>query len=200
MVPRPAGEVHDTIRAFFAIELAAAARRAAADAVRALRKRDGADAVRWVRAEALHVTLRFLGDIERAQIAPLVRCVGAEVGPLASFRLGLGPAGLFPSPRRPKVVVLDVSPPQPVVELAAAVERGVVAAGCEPETRPFRAHLTLGRVRGRRWPSVDAVAPLQAEAFDVTEAVLFRSKLHPSGARYTALERIPLRAFNPTHP
>jgi 2'-5' RNA ligase len=136
----------DAVRAFFAIELGEPARRAAAEVARRLREAPGGDGVRWVRPEALHVTLRFLGDIAPAQVAPLARRAAGELAALAPFALRLGPAALFPTPRRPRVVALDLAPEAPLTALAAALERAVVAEGFAPEPRAFRAHLTLGRV------------------------------------------------------
>jgi 2'-5' RNA ligase len=193
--PLRGGDEDTTLRAFFAIELAAPARAAAAALATRLRKRPGGDAVRWVRPESLHLTLRFLGAVAPAHTAELCRRVGAEVGRIAPLRLRLATARIFPSPRRPRVVALGVEPEAPLAGLAAAVERGVVAAGAEPEGRRFRAHLTLGRIRpGSDLPRVTAADTPDAEAFDVNEVLLYRSDLHPDGARYTALARVPLGA------
>ena len=184
------------MRAFFAVVLDAATRRAAAAWTHSLRGRSGGDAVRWVREESLHVTLHFLGDIDPARVPDLVRAVALETAGVEPFRLRLGAAHLFPSERRPRVVVLDLEPLLPLEALAGAVARGAAAAGFAPEERPFRAHLTLGRVKARTAQRLDVTAPdtVGSEACDVTEAVLFRSELQRTGARYTPLERVPLGA------
>jgi 2'-5' RNA ligase len=182
------------IRAFFAIELGDAARRAAAELAAALRERPGGDAVRWVRPEAMHVTLRFLGDIAPGQVEPLLAQVRAQSEALAPFQLRLGAPGCLPSARRPRVLLLELEPAAELSALAAAVERGVVAAGCAPETRAFRGHLTLGRVKQPgRPPSLDGLSAEPA-LFDVTESVLLASQLHPSGSRYNPLGRAALGA------
>ena len=180
-----------TLRAFFAVELGEPARRAAAEVVRRLARAPGGDGVRWVRPEALHVTLRFLGDVAAPQAEPLARRAAGELAALAPFPMRLGPAALFPSPRRPRVVALALEPEAPLAALAEALERAAVAQGFAPEPRPFRAHLTLGRVRERRFPAVSGVA-VPAEETAVSEAVLFRSELRPEGSRYTPLFRVPL--------
>jgi 2'-5' RNA ligase len=193
--PREARDDATRIRAFFAIEIGAPARRAAGGLVEALRARPGGDRVRWVREENLHVTLRFLGDIGRAAVPDLLREVALETAGVAGFGLRLGAVRLFPSSRRPRVVALAVTPPEPLSELAAAVERGVVAAGLAPEERRFRSHLTLGRLRpGGSPPDVTVPDTPDAETLRVTEVVLFQSELHRSGARYTPLGRTPLGA------
>ncbi len=191
-----------TIRAFFAVDVDDATRAAASDVASALRAGPDGGEVRWVRPESLHVTLRFLGEIDARRVPELTSRVREQTERLSPFRMRLGGPRPFPSLRRPTVVVLDVEPEEPLRELAEAVERGVVAAGFAPETRTFHPHLTLGRVQrrrggdrrrtGRRFSTgMDAAAPADV-ACDVTESALFRSELAPSGARYTPLERIPL--------
>ena len=180
------------MRAFFAIDLDARARSAAAGVADQLRACPGGDAVRWAREEGLHVTLRFLGDIDCGRIARLAGCVREQTATLSPFRLQLGGARLFPSKRRPLAVALDVAPAELIEELAAAVERGVVAAGFGPEPRPFNAHLTLGRIRGKRFSLVTGDVTTSGESCPVKEVVLFKSELQPSGAHYTSIERAPL--------
>jgi 2'-5' RNA ligase len=184
------------IRAFFAVELGAEARQVAGRCIEGLRAR-ARGRLSWVRAEGLHVTLRFLGDIAPDQVTPLALRVGPEAAAVAPFGLGLGQLHLFPSPRRPRVVALDVEPAPPLEGLARAVERGVVAAGFPPEPRPFRAHVTLGRVRDGGVPCLDGEPAPSAAPFEVREVVLFESRLGPGGSVYTALERLPLGAGAP---
>ena len=168
-------------------------RGAVADLLARLREGSG-PGVRWVRPEALHVTLRFLGNIGSEQIAPLRCSVGAAVSGLAPFRLGLGAVQHFPSSRRPRVVVLEVAPEANLSELAAAVERGTREQGFEPDDRPFRAHLTLGRMKsgGGRAPAIRGLVVPPDTGCAVEEVVLFRSELRREGARYTPLERMSL--------
>ncbi len=180
------------IRAFIAAEISDDARGAAAELMRALRRAPDGDEVRWVRPETLHLTLRFLGDVEPDAVGDIAACVGKAVADAAPFELSLGEAVAFPSPRRPRVVALGVVPEEPLVQLAGCVERGVVAAGFPAEERRFRAHLTLGRLRGRRLPDLAALPAPEAPPFPVDEVVLFSSRLRPQGALHTPLERIAL--------
>ena len=196
------------IRSFFGLELGDEARRRTAGWLEALRSRFGDEDVRWVREESLHVTLRFLGPTDPEHVPALVDAVAEASRDVAAFALTLGPAEVFP-PRRPRVVALGLEPVAPLAALAAVVERGVVAAGAPPEERPFRPHVTLGRVRRGRRLRLDAET-LRAvtgsvterrDAWDVMETVLFRSDLTPTGAHYTPLARVPLGAPGGTlHP
>jgi 2'-5' RNA ligase len=199
------------IRAFFALELGAAARRRAVATIGALRAAPGGDDVRWAGGETLHVTLRFLGATDPADVPRLVRAVSDATRAIAPFELALGALEAFP-PRRPRVLALGLEPAAAVAALAAAVERGVAAAGLPPEQRAFRPHVTLGRARReRRIPRelleeeslrrVTASVTAPGDAWDVVETVLFRSQLSPTGAHYTPLERVPLGApGGPLHP
>jgi 2'-5' RNA ligase len=90
------------------------------------------------------------------------------------------------------VIACEVGPEEPLAQLAQAVEGAVTAAGCEPDTRRFRAHLTLGRIAGRLRKPVTAAVTAAGESWLVDEIVLFRSELTRSGAIHAPLERIAL--------
>jgi 2'-5' RNA ligase len=179
------------VRAFFAWELPEAAKAALGALAHELRARPDGDAVRWVRSESYHVTLRFLGNVETALLPALVAAVQAELAAAKPFAVVLGAPHAFPSAQKPRVVVVALEPEAALAALAERVEAGVVAAGLPAERRRFRAHLTLGRVRSRRLPAFDP-QPLEAGALGVHEVVLFRSDLHRDGSRYTPLARLPL--------
>lgn len=182
----------EQLRVFFAIELDESARSEASRSVRALQNGTHDDTVRWVREESLHVTLRFIGDVERVRIRALSDSVRKQTAALRPFRLEFGGVRPFPSRRRPGFWVLDVGPVEPLEELAAAVEQGVRMAGFAPESRPFRPHLTLGRIRGKKVPAVTGDVTVVGEGCVVKDAVLFKSDLLPSGAQYTPIEHVPL--------
>jgi 2'-5' RNA ligase len=182
----------ETLRAFFGIPLSEEARRVAGELQRRLRRLPGAESVRWVRPEILHVTLRFLGDVARERVPELAREVGRALAGETPFELRLGAVRGFPSARRPRVVALEVEEPERLVALAAAVERGTLAAGFAPEERGFRAHVSLGRLRDGRPPAVETVAAPDFPPSPVREVILYRSELSPSGSRYECLERLAL--------
>ncbi|MCL4684338.1 RNA 2',3'-cyclic phosphodiesterase [Myxococcota bacterium] len=183
------------LRTFLALEIGDEARRVAAGWVERLRREPWGDAVRWAPAEALHVTLRFLGATAEDRVASLVTTLRRETAAIAPFTVQRGAVSGFPHPHRPRVVFLglDDEPAGVLVELAAATERAARAAGFAPETRPFHGHLTLGRRRSSRRPlrlpdgECAEPAPFSADA-----VVLFRSQRSAAGATYTPLERIAL--------
>ncbi len=158
------------------------------------REGGGIREVRWVRAEQLHLTLKFLGEVAGERIAGLAAALDAGLGARPPFTVELRGAEAFPSARRPRVVWIGCAEGgERLGELAAGVEKALAPLGFPPEQRPFAAHLTVGRVRV---PPRDP-APLlrllaRAEeaafgSFPVPAVALVRSDLFPSGPRYTIL-------------
>jgi 2'-5' RNA ligase len=187
------------LRAFIAVPIPRALCGSIARVVDALRGQPGGERVRWVRRENLHVTLRFLGNIDPDITPTLLSRVREQTALLTPFELSLTRVDLFPSRRRPSVVAFELAPAEPLCELARVVECGVVAAGLPREERPFRAHLTLGRIRERNLAlDVTASDTAVADALPVTEAVLFQSELQPTGALHTSLGQARLGVDGPS--
>jgi 2'-5' RNA ligase len=188
------------LRTFFAVEISDAARCAAQAVAQRLAAAPGGEAVRWLRPESYHVTLRFLGTTRRDRVEALVAAARHATRAIEPFELRLSGLAGLPS-QGPRAIVLDVAPHEPIAALEKQVESAVVAAGFTAEPRAFRPHLTLGRIRERRGraPLLDpAIAPAHAAPFVVTSFALFQSDLDPGGARYTPLERISLdQRFSP---
>jgi 2'-5' RNA ligase len=201
------------LRTFFALALHGPVRRLAERERERLAALPGGDAVRWVRPEGLHVTLRFLGETAESAVPALLERVAAHTGRVPAFPLRLGPARPFPSRRRARVITLPALPEEPLRRLAAAVERGVVEAGFPEEGRDFRPHVTLGRLRRGEKISRDLAAAMTApdtpaaeapdmatDATPVNEVLLFRSELSRGGSIYTSIGRTPLGAPGPESP
>lgn len=152
--------------------------------------------VRWVRPEGLHLTLKFFGDTEPDRAVPigalLERAVG-QTGPVACAPEGLG---TFPAPGPARVLWAGYHG-EPALELLAhRIEEGAVTLGFPVEGRPFRAHVTLGRIRdGSRLP-VAAAAQLEGrhllESLLAERVVLYQSAPGPGGSRYDPLATFPL--------
>ncbi len=179
------------VRSFFAFEPAEAVKSALTALAAALRARPDGDAVRWVRPEGYHVTLRFLGNVPASEVPALAQAVADAVEDFPPFEVTLGAPRAFPSARAPRVVVVELAPEAPLAALAERIEAAVASAGIAPSPRRFRAHLTLGRLRSRRLPALDA-CPFEAEPCEVRDLVLFRSDLGRDGSRYTPIARLPL--------
>ena len=147
----------------------------------------------WVPADNLHLTLRFIGDVER----PLANDLADALGQVRSERVALRIAGIGTFDRRSGGVLwAAVAPKEPVAALAARVERACVAAGLEPEHRAFHPHITLARWRGHRTHDLERAlacnGDLSSDRFEVTAFTLFESRLSRHGAHYEAIADYPL--------
>ncbi len=180
------------LRCFFALPLAPEARDELARVVRSLQGSEWAERVRWVPAANLHLTLLFLGALEPGRARAVADAVGAATSALPPFPYELSGLDALPSKRRARVVVAGIAEQPALQALAAGVSQSLVPLGFEPDARPFRPHVTLGRARRGplRSPPLDVpVAPLRTQARHV---VLYRSDSGPGGSRYTPLARLPL--------
>ncbi len=147
---------------------------------------------RWTPAANLHVTVRFLGSVERAVVDQIAGRL--EAVPLRSFALGLSGLGTFQRGRLVRVVWLQVRPGvEEARELAALVEAECVRAGLAPEARAFQAHLTVARARARDGAARPPLpVPPEAAPWRAEELVLYSSRLGRAGAVYEPLRTIRL--------
>jgi RNA 2',3'-cyclic 3'-phosphodiesterase len=180
------------VRAFFAIALSEQLRESAAACARELALRPGGDGVRWVAPASYHLTLRFLGNVAASEIEALAERAQDALAGSAPFALSLGAPLAFPTPRRPRVIALGALPEDALAGLATRLERAASECGIASDEKTFRAHLTLGRVRARRFPALAAAAPAAVQL--VQQVVLFRSDLGHDGARYSPLATLALGA------
>ncbi len=176
-----------TIRAFIAIHLPPEVQAALGQVAAALGEGLPRGAVRWVQPELMHLTLHFLGDTDVAKLPAISRAMDEAVAGRAPFTLTLDGIGCFPNPRRPRVVWAGLAGDSAqLLALKAALDEQLAALGWPPEDKPFRAHLTLGRVKDERAAQgLDLSAPLPPLAVPVTAIYLMESQLRPNGPIYT---------------
>ncbi|GAB4190165.1 MAG: RNA 2',3'-cyclic phosphodiesterase [Roseiflexaceae bacterium] len=189
------------MRLFTAIELSEAVKAALVAAQEPLRR--GNPPVKWVGPPEMHLTLQFLGETDPAQLPAITTAMRAALAGAGPFRLQLGALGAFPNTRRPGVLWVGVGGDLAALERTqAAVVNALEPLGFPREQRPFRAHLTLGRVRRDAPPADQArlgavLATLPAPpplSWEADQVVLFQSELLREGPRYTPLEEVRLEA------
>lgn len=155
--------------------------------------------VSWVKPEQLHLTLKFLGEVAEAALPLLQDALGRCLAEVAAFSLALSGLGTFPPKGTPRVIWVGVSEGGPEVgELNARIEEALHPLGFPREDRPFHPHLTLGRVKGTRHlqPLLERLRSLEVKELGrmrVRFVDLMRSDLHPHGAIYTLVHRVPLK-------
>src|SRR5574337_386439 len=196
MPDRPDSQPGSMIRVFVAANLDSDLKTALARAQDRL-KTTRAD-VGWVRPENLHLTLKFLGQVEASRlgaIGEVVAAAAAECGPVSLVFEGLG---AFPRPRAARIVWAGVSHgAEALTALQSRIETGLEPLGFAREARPFTAHLTLGRVRSpahrEQLARALTLVPVEALGEMVLDRIeLMKSDLSVGGARYSILQSFPL--------
>jgi 2'-5' RNA ligase len=184
------------LRAFLGIGLDEPTRAGLAAFIERLRR--GRPHVAWVPPPNLHLSLLFLGNINRDLLEPVAAAMDAIAAAHKPFGVRLGTPGAFGSPRAPRVLWAGVDAPPGLYRLQEALAAAVRDLGLRLESRPYRPHITLGRVRSPRGretllASLEALGPTLTGGFAVDAFVLFQSLLSPTGARYRVLHRCALQ-------
>ncbi len=183
----------ERIRTFIAIEIPEDIKKKIASIVDMLK--DRLPGPSWVRPATLHVTVRFLGGVEKERIEPIegiLERIGSETRP---FKLTITGMGGFPSIRMPRVLWIGIEQSQELTELHRKVEQGLRGLGFEEEERAFRPHLTICRTkdeaqRRRLSRELAHLEPAICETFVADGMILFKSELDPRGAIHTPLRHI----------
>lgn len=184
------------MRAFFCIELDEAYQKELERIVSRLRHQV-TTRVSWVRRENLHVTLKFLGEIDPASLPQLQHAAAEAIRSIVPFDWQLNRLGAFPQLERPRVIWAGCrEEPQPLHALYAALEMQLQALGYSPERGTFTAHVTLGRVKegGPRSREIAlALENVPSFAYQIrTESLtLMESQLTPTGAIYRSRFQLP---------
>ena len=189
------------IRSFVAVELPEPVR-AALGRIQEGAKGTAGGAVKWASPGGIHLTLKFLGNVDEEKVPQLVQALTGACEGSGTFELALSKLGVFPGPTRPRVAWVGLSGGVPeLLRLQERVEKALSPFGFPREERAFTPHLTLARVR--EYVSVEEArafgegflkATPEAVSFRVEGISLMRSQLAPSGAVYSVLAFIPLHA------
>ena len=181
------------VRTFIALELSEAAKAGILGCVEALRDR-GVKAS-WARPSTIHLTLRFLGDVDDERLADVVSATERAAAVAQRFEFVTTGLGAFPSPARPRVVWAGVEAPDALYELRSALDVELESAGFARERRRFHPHVTLGRIRSSVGGLAELLSetPLPAETTRVAAVLVMKSTLAPSGAIHEIVSQVVLR-------
>ena len=152
----------------------------------------GISGARWQDDDQLHLTLRFIGEVDRHEGDDIHAVLGSIHQP--RFDLAISGLGMFDRRGIPEVAWAGVAPQEPVLRLHKKVDQAIVRAGQEPERRAFHPHITLARL-GRGAGSVEGFlgsTGVSSAPFTVDSFSLIESHLTPDRAVYTEVERYPL--------
>ena len=186
------------MRLFVALDFPDAVRQTLRELI--ARLQPGFRSAKWVRPEAMHITLKFIGEVDGEKLAP-IRGALAPVHSTAPVEIHFRGLGFFPNERRPRVLWCGVEASPNLAELAEAVQRAIVPLGIPAESRDFVPHLTLARFNSDDAPRKDLETLVRAagelKSYDFgrtreTEFHLIESILKPAGAEYRRLETFPI--------
>jgi 2''-5'' RNA ligase len=181
-------------RVFCAVALPEEVRNRAAVHTKTLREAAPKVRASWPRAESLHVTLKFLGEMETARVNSLSQAAARAAEGFEKFELAIEGAGAFPPRGMPRVLWLGVRDESGKLSmLHKRLEEECAFEGFARETRAFHPHLTIARLRAPA--NSQSLAAMHQEmgferaAFNVNELLVMRSELGPGGSRYTEISR-----------
>lgn len=184
------------VRIFFAIDLPDTIKEQVGRFIGSLKKKSKSHAIRWSRPENLHITLQFLAEIKTEHVPLLIANVKEKLASAAVTlpTLSIGKVHLFPNPYRPRVIVMDIAPQEELMALSKLIGTSIQEINYPVESRPFRAHLTIGRIKYAEENTLSILAEYASashiDPIVLSEIVLFRSDPQPEGSHYTALERL----------
>ena len=154
--------------------------------------------IRWVKPLNMHLTIKFLGDVDPADLDTIGKLLSDIAGNFPRFDLIPRGLGVFPSLKRPRVIWIGIAGQTDVLgSIQQSVNGGLNEIGFTTEKRPFRGHLTFGRIKSRIDQNrlLDAFHAQQkfvSKSFTVEHLVMFKSELTPGGPIYTKLYEMPL--------
>jgi 2'-5' RNA ligase len=153
----------------------------------------GVSGARWQSDEQLHITLRFIGEVDRHQASDIHAALGAIHHP--PIEIAVSGLGTFERRGVPEVIWAGVTPHEALAALHKKVDQALTRVGVEPDRRAFHPHITLARLKRTSGPLGNMIAGaggLFSPPFAVDRFALYESRLTPEGAVYSAIERYPL--------
>jgi len=149
--------------------------------------------IRWVRSENIHLTLKFLGDVEAVKIGEIAETMSKTVERYTPISLNAKGIGVFPGIKRPSVLWVGLTGQlESLVRLQKTLDENLKVLGFPGEKRPFKGHLTMGRIKAKIdvkkfGDALMEFRNFESETFTADQIVLYKSELKPSGAVYTKL-------------
>lgn len=161
-------------------------------------KREISGRISWTRPQGQHLTLKFFGDISTEDVKNICSAVQNRIVSESKLNLKIEKLGVFPDARRPRVLWCGISGDlEKLIALQKILDRDFANIGFPSEDRPFRAHLTMGRIKDSHGltgisEALTKNSAFAAGEFNCTELILFQSRLTPQGAIYTKLAEFAL--------
>ncbi len=144
------------------------------------------EGVKWENYNKLHVTLKFLGEIEGSIVGKIEDILKEILQVYSPFEMTISGLGGFPNLRNPRVLFISLSKNRELMRLQTEIEEGLETLGFKKEIRTFDPHITVGRVKGRARLKGSLPLP-NHNPFLITQIAVMKSELSPQGSKYTPL-------------
>ncbi len=153
--------------------------------------------VRWIRREAMHITLKFLGEVSKDKVEEIKNNLTKTLQGFGSFKIEIKGVGFSPNSVKPRIIWIGIEKTEKLKQLHRIVEDICFMSGIEREKRGFVAHLTLGRIRSlkKKDELIQKIKKLDNFSFGkivVKEVSLMESRLFSHGAKHICLEKTSL--------
>ncbi|MBN1437121.1 MAG: RNA 2',3'-cyclic phosphodiesterase [Sedimentisphaerales bacterium] len=193
-----------TIRCFIAVELEQAVQQQLGKVQESLRKQLCKElgyephSIKWVVPENIHLTLKFLGDIDDSAVGEVCTAVKCAAEGITPFDISIGGLGCFPPNKPTRILWAGLAEPSPsLMQLQKSVDHELTQIGFPPEHRGFSCHFTLARIRqlqlGRDVQKlISEQPPSNTLCQEVAEITIFQSELTRQGSIYTPMQHVAL--------
>ncbi|MBN1264553.1 MAG: RNA 2',3'-cyclic phosphodiesterase [Anaerolineales bacterium] len=192
------------LRTFIALEISQDTRNKLLNIIGTLQEMETSRSIRWVDPEKIHLTIKFLGDIQPGRIVDIVSALDEISVKIEPFQFALQGLGCFPNPRNARVlwVGLGLKESGSLYQLHTYVEKALEKAGYPAENKPYHPHLTLARIKNplgteKITAMLDRFQSFKTEE-SISRIVFMQSELKPSGSVYTPLHFSVLDGKNST--
>lgn len=186
----------ESVRTFIAVNLPDEVRIRIGEFQKTLQENRGP--VKWVKPEGVHITLKFLGNVEASRISEISKVLEIILRKYAPFSVTIGGVGCFPHPKRPNVLWIGIHEGKEILtNMAREIDSALDRLGVPKEARPFSPHVTIARIGkgGKVQTIVDRMFQkgFAPHSFSVSAVDLMKSQLTPQGALYTCLQTFKLQ-------
>jgi len=192
------------IRSFVALEFPSSIQSAIIWQTTNLRKHYPNPIIRWVKQGNIHLTLKFLGDLAETDLEFIARSLAHEASRVDPFSISFSNMGIFPNPKKPRIIWLGVNSPPILGKFQSKIEALTSRHGIQIEKRPFSPHITLGRITNRLSMlnienlilDMGSINVSSIDTVNISAIKIFKSDLKPDGPIYTAIHNIPFGELN----
>jgi len=187
------------IRSFVALEFPISIQDAISQNIAYLRRQYPPPQIRWVNSGNIHLTLKFLGDLEFSDLNDLAGSIANAVCKIKSFSISFTNLGIFPNPKKPRILWIGVNTPTNLMEIQSKIELLALSHEIQKEQRAFTPHITLGRFSDRNtilntdnlMLAISSINVSTINKVSFSTIKVFKSDLRPDGPTYTPIHNIP---------